>query len=85
MQAEQGNWNNKTEYPLPAAILEEQIYQKCKQKNPIKYLNEKGSKLNGGQYFYQNMSYHKENVKVDLRENFLSLTDMRDQKPGMSL
>ena len=33
----------KTEYPLPAAIFEEQIYQKGNKKNPIKYLNEKGS------------------------------------------
>ena len=83
--SKKGKYKNKTGYPLPAAILEERIYQKCKQKNPIKYLNEKRSKLNGDTFFNQNMSYHKEIVKVDLRENFLSLTDMRDQKPGMSL
>ena len=37
-----------TKYPLPAAIFEEQIYQKSSKENPIKYLNEKGSKLNDG-------------------------------------
>ena len=34
-----------TKYPLPAAILEEQIYQKSKQENPIKYLMGNKSKL----------------------------------------
>ena len=37
-----------TKYPLPAAILEEQIYQKSKQENPIKYLMGNKSKLNDG-------------------------------------
>ena len=78
-----------TKYPLPAAILEEQIYQKSKQENPIKYLMGNKSKLNDGSRtelkraieveVYPRISYRKE--RPEPRDESDDTNDCQSKSP----